>query len=152
MSLQIDGIRVRMNTGVSERRLAEDIYAAFKVEQAKIRWLGIPPPDGDHTLQELIEEYLKNISPRKSPDSQRRDHGVLQKFSDRWGTLLLSDLTANVIEDYMAERLSTVCFATVSKEVGLLKAVFHCARRWDWMSQNPFNGIALNQEGEERIR
>ena len=129
MSLQVDGKRVRMNTMVNDRRVAEDIFSAFKVEQAKARWLGIPPSDGDHTLQELIEEYLTKITPRKSSDSQRRDHGMLSKFSRQWGTLRLDEVTAKAIEDYMTKRLEAVSFATVSKELGLLKAVFHCARR-----------------------
>ena len=141
-----------MNTMVNDRRVAEDIFSAFKVEQAKARWLGIPPSDGDHTLQELIEEYLTKITPRKSSDSQRRDHGMLSKFSRQWGTLRLDEVTAKAIEDYMTKRLEAVSFATVSKELGLLKAVFHCARRWGWMSHNPFKDILLNQEGNERSR
>jgi len=46
----------------------------------------------------------------------------------------------------------TVTLATVSKELGVLKSAYARAMRWDWVSTTPFRGIALNQEGEERVR
>jgi integrase len=66
--------------------------------------------------------------------------------------LLLRDLTTVMIEDYLAERLRQVSFATASKELGVLKAAFRCAIRWGWVSRTPFVGIALNQEGTARTR
>ena len=56
------------------------------------------------------------------------------------------------MEDYLTERLHTVTLATVSKELGVLKSAYARAMRWDWVSTTPFRGIALNQEGEERVR
>ena len=152
MSLQVNGRRVRLNTMVQDRRLAEEIFSAWKVEQARIRWLGAPPPEQDHTVQDLLEEYLAKVTPRKSPDSQRRDHGVLTRLSEEWGALTLEELDAKMIEDYMAERLEEVSFATVSKEVGMLKSAYGRAIRWGWATRNPFVDIILNQQGDERIR
>ncbi len=43
-------------------------------------------------------------------------------------------------------------FATVSKELGILKSAYACALRWGWVTKTPFVGIALDQSGEERIR
>src|SRR4029077_11282450 len=57
-----------------------------------------------------------------------------------------------LIEAYLAERLVQVSFATVSKELGVLKAAFSCAVRWGWASRSPFLGIVLNQEGTARTR
>ncbi len=152
MSLQVNGRRVRLNTMVQDRRLAEEIFSAWKVEQARIRWFGAPPPEQDHTVQDLLEEYLAKVTPRKSPDSQRRDHGVLTRLSEEWGALTLEELDAKMIEDYMAERLEEVSFATVSKEVGMLKSAYGRAIRWGWATRNPFVDITLNQQGDERIR
>jgi len=152
MSLQIDGRRVRLNTMVQDRRLAEEIFSAWKAEQARIRWLGAPPPMQDHTVHDLIEEYFEKVTRRKSPDSQRRDHGVLPRFSEEWGALTLDELDAKMIEDFMAERLEKVSYATVSKELGMLKSAYNRAINWRWTVQNPFLGIALDQQGDERIR
>jgi len=134
MSLQVDGKRVRMNTMVNDRRVAEDIFSAFKVEQAKAHWLGIPPSDGDHTLQELIEEYLTKITPRKSSDSQRRDHGMLSKFSCQWGTLRLDKVTAKAIEDY------------------ILKLVWLGIRHRDALSQELAEDYVTNDESARQIQ
>ncbi len=93
MSLQTAGQRVRMNTGVTDHRVAKDLFAAWQAETARTRWLGPPPPDHDHRIDELITEYLKTITPRKAPDSQRRDRGVLGRFREEWGSLNLGDLS-----------------------------------------------------------
>ena len=152
MSLQVNGQRIRLNTMVEDRQLAKDLFCAWKAEVARTRWLGAPNPDGDHIVAELITQYLKMVTPRKSSDSQQRDRIILARFTTRWGTLLVRDLTALLIEEYLAERLVQVSFATVSKELGVLKAAFHCAVRWGWARHSPFVGIALNQEGTARTR
>ena len=152
MSMQVNGQRVRLNTMVEDRQLAEDLFCAWKAEVARTRWLGAPTPDGDHTVAELIAQYLKMVTPRKSSHSQLRDRIVLERFTTRWGKLLLRDLTTLLIEDYLTERLAHVNFATISKELGVLKAAFRCAIRWGWASHSPFIGIVLNQEGTARTR
>ena len=152
MSLQVNGQRVRLNTMVEDRGLAGELFCAWKTELARARWLGTPTPDADHTVAELITQYLTMVTPRKSSVSQERDRLILARFATRWGTLLMKDLSALLIEAYMAERLAQVCFATVSKELGVLKAAFRCAVRWNWASHSPFDGIVLNQEGTARTR
>ena len=119
---------------------------------ARARWLGLPAPTPQHTVQELVAEYLAKVTPRKSPASQRRDHVVLERFRKRWGTLDLDQLSNKTVEDYLTERLHDVTLATVSKDLGILKSAYGRALRWDWVSTTPFRGIALNQEGEERVR
>jgi integrase len=57
-----------------------------------------------------------------------------------------------MIDDYMSDRLQTVCFATVSKELGILKSAYRYAIRWGWVNKNPLTGVSLNQEGEGRLR
>lgn len=152
MSLQIQGRRARLNTGVLDRRLAAELFCAWKAEIARTRWLGTPTPDGDHTVAELVTQYLKMVTPRKSSGSQQRDRLILVRFATRWGKLLLRDLTTLLIESYLAERLVQVSFATASKELGILKAAFRCAIRWGWATHSPFVGIVLNQEGTARTR
>jgi site-specific recombinase XerD len=152
MSLQVNGQRVRLNTMAEDRQLAEECWCAWKAEIARTRWLGTPAPDGDHTVAELITQYLKMVTPRKSSGSQERDRITFARFATRWGKLLLRDLTTLVIEEYLAERLAQVTLATASKELGVLKAAFRCAIRWGWTTRSPFIGIALNQEGTARTR
>ena len=88
MSLQVAQRRVRLNTGVEDRRLAEEIFAAWKVEVARERWLGARPPDQHYTVKDLIDKYLATVTPRKSFHSQRHDRRVLTRFSLMWGNSL----------------------------------------------------------------
>jgi integrase len=152
MSLVINGKRLRQDTGVQDRRVAEEIFAAWQVKLARERWLGIPVPKPQHTVQELLTEYLAKVTPRKAPASQQRDHFVIKRFMRRWGTIQLDHLNSKMLEDYLSERLEDVTLATVSKELGILKSAYTRALRWDWVSATPFRGIPLNQEGEERLR
>jgi len=152
MSFQVDGQRVRLNTMVEDGHLATELFCAWKADVARTRWLGAPPSDGDHTVAELIAQYLKTITPRKSSGSRRRDRVILAQFARRWGSLLVSELGALLIEEYLGERLAQVSFATASKELGVLKTAFHCAIRWGWIRSSPFVGIVLNQEGTARLR
>ena len=152
MSLVIDGTRLRQDTGVQDRTVAGEIFAAWQVQLARARWLGLPAPTPQHTIDELVTEYSMKVTPRKSPASQRRDHVVLERFRTRWGALDLNHLRTKTVEDYLTERLHDVTLATVSKELGILKSAYARAVRWDWVTSTPFRGIALNQEGEERLR
>ena len=65
MSLQVEHRRVRLNTGVDDRRLAEEIFAAWKVEVARERWLGPRPADQQFMVADLIDKYLTLMTPRK---------------------------------------------------------------------------------------
>jgi integrase len=132
--------------------VAGEIFAAWQVQVARAKWLGLPAPTPPHTVQDLLREYAAKVTPRKSPASQRRDRVVLAQFSKRWGTLAVEQLRTKALEDYLMERLQTVTLATVSKELGILKSAYGRALRWDWVRTTPFRGITLNQEGEERIR
>ncbi len=152
MSLQVNGQRVRLNTMVQDRQLAEEFFCAWKTELARTRWLGAPHLDAEHTVAELLTQYRELVTPRKSSVSQERDRLILARFTTRWGHLLVRDLSALLIEAYVAERLAQVRFATVSKELGVLKAACRCAMRWGWASHSPFMGIVLNQEGTARTR
>lgn len=152
MSLQVEQRRVRLNTGVEDRRLAEEIFAAWKVEVARERWLGARPPDQHYTVKDLINKYLALVTPRKALDSQRRDRSVLESFRMRWGSLRLCDLSTDMIEEYLTTRLTHVTYGTASKELGILKSAYQAARRWGWVQSSPFVGIRLNQEGRCRIR
>lgn len=144
--------RERRDTGVQDRRVAGDIFAAWQVQVARAKWLGLPVTTTQYTVQDLLREYAAKVMPRKSPASQCRDHVVLEQFAKRWGTLALDQLRTKTLEDYLTERLQDVTLATVSKELGILKSAYGRALRWDWVTTTPFRGIMLNQDGEERMR
>ncbi|MGH7180792.1 MAG: hypothetical protein ACREJN_02310, partial [Nitrospiraceae bacterium] len=80
MSLVINGMRMRQDTGVQNRKVAGEIFAAWQVQLARERWLGIPTTKLKHTVQELVVEYRAKVTPRKAPTSQLRDHEVLERF------------------------------------------------------------------------
>jgi hypothetical protein len=132
MSLQLQHRRVRLNTGVEDRRVAEEIFAAWKVEVARERWLGPRRAEQHYTVKDLIDKYLAVATPRKARVSQRRDRTVLAAFTIRWGSFRLCELSAERIEEYLACRVTQVTYGTASKELGILKAAYHAALRWGW--------------------
>ena len=85
MSARMDGLRVRRNTGVRQRKAAEEIYATWMVQLARERCTGIVQVKQQHTVAQLLAEYLAKVTPTKSMHSQRRDRMVLKRFTTRWG-------------------------------------------------------------------
>jgi hypothetical protein len=137
MSLVIDDERLRQDTGVQDRTVAGEIFAAWQVQLARARWLGAPTPIPQHTVHELVTEYRAKVTPRESPASQRRDYVVLERFRKRMGASGLDQLRNKTVADYLTERLHSVTLATVSKELGILKSAYARAMRWDWVSTTP---------------
>ena len=66
MSLKIQGERQRQDTGVRDRNVAQEIFAAWQVQRARERWLGIAPRPLQHTVNELLMEYEARVPPRSS--------------------------------------------------------------------------------------
>ena len=111
MSLTIQGQRQRQDTGVRDRQVAHEIFAAWQVQLARERWLGIAPSPRRHTVNELLIEYEAKVTPRKSVDSQRRDRGVLTRFKTLRARAGWRTWGPKRLEDYLADRLEEVMFA-----------------------------------------
>ena len=71
MSVKMDGVRFRRNTGVRHRKAADEIFAAWMVQLARERCAGAVQPTHRHTVAELLAEYLQKVTPCKSTHSQR---------------------------------------------------------------------------------
>ena len=100
-----------------------------------------------------MTEYPAKVTPRKVSRLATAGSRGLGAIQEAVGDLGLGPTAApKRVEDYLTERLHDVTLATVSKELGILKSAYARAMRWDWVSTTPFRGIALNQEGEERVR
>ena len=152
MSLVIRGGALRRIQGVQSRKVGGEIFAAWQVQVARDRWLGTPTSTPTHTVQEFIAEYLATVTPRKAP---HLNGGIMWSgsFEAALGHVGLEEhLRTKTLEDYLAARLQRVTLATVSKELGVLESAYGRAMRWEWISTTPFRGLALNEEGEARVR
>jgi hypothetical protein len=118
MSVKINGVRLRKNTGVCHRKAAEDIYDAWMVQLARERCIGRVQPEPEYTVSQLLAEYQAKVTPYKSAHSQRRDRMVLKRLTTRWGTLRLDALTSKVIEDYITERNSGFSNPPIREQCG----------------------------------
>jgi integrase len=75
------GRRKRIALGHRDRKAAK----AKAGEVAAALRLGNQPPRGELTLQTLFDNYLREVTPRKSPSSQQKDRQAARLFEEHFG-------------------------------------------------------------------
>ena len=107
---------------------------------------------GDVCLQELLDRYLQEVSPRKRSHSdafhlrQIARHGIVK--------LKVWQLTAEAVVSFRDDRLRTVAPATVRKELGLLSQVLkHANAEWGvTLKANPVSAVREPPASKGRTR
>ncbi len=104
-----------------------------------------------HTLSDLINRYLEQVTPKKrghGPESLR-----LKKIKrHRLASCRLIDLKTATVNGYVEGRIEKVCPATVALEVGLLHHIIETAKlQWGFPFQdNPIKNV--HRPGRPRVR
>ncbi len=151
--LYVDGRRIRKSTGVTNRRVAEDIYAKMKLEIREGRYFQ-KDQGNKKTFKDMAEKYMAEHSIRKASGSRRRDETSLRKMLPVFGDMLLSQITPAVINKYKQQRLNEgISGASINRELSLAKHAFNIAiREWEWVKDNPFARVSMEKLPQPRIR
>lgn len=125
-------------TAIGNKRLAERLYAEklgaiisgeyFEKQQEAI------------TFRELIEKYMAKYQ-------KQRDSYTVKHLLPYFGALKLSEITAEMVEDYIIAREDENAKpATVYQEFSLGRRMFNVARRrWKWTRHNPFSDVEFSE-------
>jgi integrase len=95
--------------------------------------------------------YLKVVSPNKvnATEWESRRFAAMSEFFKP--TTPLTKIDTAKIGQWRDDRLKTVKASTVLREVNLLRNLFTRARdEWKWISHDPFKGVWMPEEGEDR--
>ncbi|HBR17577.1 MAG TPA: hypothetical protein DD725_08240 [Deltaproteobacteria bacterium] len=152
MSFKVNGRRVRMSTGVENKKLAEKINAKSIVDIQEDKWF--ENQGKKRTLQEMIERFRTEYTDQKTYHSKVRDTSVFKSLYSFFGENCTLANIENLIGGYEQHRKSAgIKPATILKELGLLRRMFNVSRKqWKWKVPNPVSDIELPKVNNGRIR
>lgn len=126
MSFVWNGQRIRRSTGVTDRRLAERIYAKVKTEIAEGKWFD-KLPGNDMTFDELAELYeTEELKHTKSYGSVTCYFKGLRKY---FGKYRLAEIDDQFIKVFIRHRLAeNVVPGTIRRQMNIFIRMFNFAR------------------------
>lgn len=111
-------------------------------------------PAGRHTLQQMLEHYIKTVMPDKAGGDleARQARAFLRDFPDL-AAKKLADLDTPDFAAWRDARLKGVSDATVLRNLNWLRHAFRLAREeWKWMTHNPLKGLRIPKNPAARTR
>lgn len=143
------------------RRGFPDVAKSFLTKEDAQKWaraierqmdLGEYNPIGLDTVGELIDRYVKEVTPTKKGSKAERNRLNAIK-ADKLGAIAVKDITPVVVAAYRDRRLKTVKPVTALHDLCALSAVFEHARlEWSVPVANPVRAIRKPSAGKGRDR
>ncbi len=111
-------------------------------------------PIDQHTLAELIDDYIEKVMPKKGGGDHeiRQARAFLRDFPEL-AAKKLGDLDTPDFAEWRDKRLTTVSDATVLRNLNWLRHCLKVAREeWKWMTKNPLKGLRIPKSPASRTR
>ncbi len=108
-----------------------------------------------HTVGEMIAQYLKTVLPNKSrkPRYIKQQKNQLGWWWARIGEYTLSHVTPALIAKQRDEHLKKVSNETANRYLAALSHVYTIAiKEWAWLEQSPIARLRKLKEGRGRVR
>lgn len=99
-----------------------------------------------HTMAQLIDRYLLEVTPTKSESGQKPEIRRCNLLKHVFGQMHPSHVTKVDIYGYIDWRTETGAPVGVNREVALLSAIFKKGQRWGVVEDNPVLGVERNPE------
>lgn len=138
--------------GVISVTKAKELRNAELARVQKARTLGYSEPTRD-TFAEIIPRYLQHQKARLTPRAYERSRGIVEEhLQSFFGPMRLSDIRRADIQKYITERTGKVSPGSVTKELNVLKHLFHMAQEWELVPVNVAHGIKPPRCANGRVR
>jgi integrase len=106
-----------------------------------------------HTLTEMIDRYLRDVLPTKSPSAQVNQRKHLTWWREHIGVMALADVTPAVIVEYRGVLAKNHAPATVVRYLAALSHAFTVAvKEWGWLDDSPLRRVTKPKEPRGRVR
>lgn len=155
MSYRINGRRMFESTGTKNKKLAEKICSKVSTEIFEGKWFD-KKVSGSITLNELIDRYIREISPNLAPTTHCRNAQISKNLKSFFGQYLLKDISTSLVSQYKAEmQEKDYSKGTILKELGLLRRMFNIAiHEWELCKENPISKVlkTLGNGDNKRVR
>lgn len=150
-SIKYQGKRIQESFKTDNRKLAVKLYAKVLTDIVEGKYFDKPK---DIPINEVIDRYIKEVSPMLSPTSHERNIQVAAHFKFMFNGCLIKDVSTPLLSQYKAERLQKVMPSTVRKELAFLRRVFSIAiDEWELCKENPVRKVLKSLKvDDERVR
>ncbi len=106
-----------------------------------------------HTLTEMIDRYLRDVLPTKSPSAQVNQRKHLTWWREHIGVMSLADVTPAVIVESRGALAKDHAPATVVRYMAALSHAFTVAiKEWGWLDDSPMRRVTKPKEPRGRVR
>ncbi len=117
-----------------------------------------------HTFGEMIDRYLKQVMPRKSPGQQNHQTHQLNWWKSQLGPFTLADVTTPVLAEKRDDLSNQMVSgdeeggkrrsnASVNRYLAALSHVYTVAEReWGWIYDSPIKRVGRLKESRGRVR
>ena len=110
-------------------------------------------PEIDITFTQLVDEFLDWASTPAAGYSKRWLNDItriMEIHRKRWGTMLLSDITAAEIQRWVNKRSKEAASSTLVNEISPLRQAFKLAiNQYKYIKEDPTRGITFRQEAKK---
>ena len=122
-----------------------DNYPKMYAEYAKLVKDNRDPHPKIHIMSQLIDRYMREITPQKAESSYRHEIRRCQLLKHVFGQMKPGDITKPDIYQFIDWRSQTAKVG-VNREIALLSAILRKAERWGVIHQSPCRDIEYNKE------
>jgi len=139
------GRTIQRSTGTEDKAQAQEYHDKLKVSLWEQQRLGVKPR---RAWKEAVVRWLAETSEKAT---HLRDIEKLRWLDPFLGTLMLDEITRDVIDRVKSERLKTVSKSTVNRYLALVRAILLRARdEWEWIDRVPKVKLFRQGPGRER--
>lgn len=147
MAVTVDRTQKCKSTGTPNTRLADQMRARWETEVFEGRYH--LPKSTPPYFEEWADEFLKKVA---HPNTRRRYVSSVGKLKGMFTGVRLSDVSAERIEEYKAERLAEgVESATINHDLRVLRRMMRLAERKQFIARNPFVQVEFLKPRSARL-
>ncbi len=139
------GRKIQHSTGTEDKSQAQEYHDKLKASLWEQQRLGVKPR---RAWKEAVVRWLAETSEKVTHQEDVRKLRWLDPFL---GSLMLDEITLDVLSAIKAEKLKIAGKPTVNRYLALVRAIFLRARdEWEWIDRTP--KVKLFKEGPGRER
>ena len=153
IQLRHNGRLVRIATGTSNKKLAQEIEAKRRIELVEGKEFN-KGQGNKKTFKDMAEKYMAEYAVKKASNSRLRDTFSLKHVLSMFGDVYLSQITPAQINRYKIKRINEGASPkSINCELGFCKHAFNIAiREWEWIKDNPFTRVGMEKLPQPRVR
>ncbi len=151
VNFSVDGRRHQISTKTGDRETAQKIRLQLERKIA-LGSFGIPDFDTRGiTLSDFFHEHLTTGATGKAASTVALEKGCFNAFVGAVGDRDLASIDERLVESWRSDFAEKHRPTTVNIYTRHLKAAFNTAKRWKYITANPFEGMKLLTVEERRL-